>query len=260
MNRKYDSKREERFHLRVFAKCYSEFPVGRCRYGRPPDPDLVVHTEQGRIGIEHTRLFRIADQPNKPMQRQEALQNRIVTNARDTYRAAGGRDAHLSVYFDDRVTLGKADVAMYSDKLADAMRVIEAELGSHIKADVPIQIHNWEYNRRFPNGLPAGFQLLYFDYVSKPGFECWGVAHGTVVPLLRQDHIQAKIDNKEKRLAGYRANCQQVWLLIVADGSTPSTRFDFPADVRTIPYKSHFDRAFLMESFSNLIVNLSLTR
>jgi hypothetical protein len=196
------------------------------------------------------------------MQKQEALQNQIVAKAHEAYQATGSRAAYLCVYFDDRVPLRKAEVRIYSLKLAEAMRIVEAEIGSGIESDFLIE--NWKYNQRFPDGLPPGIHLLHFNYVSKPRFELWDVARSTAVRSLTQEQIQAKIGEKEKRLHEYRARCSQVsqyyqvWLLIVFDLSAPSSHFDLPTNVRMTSYKSNFDRVFLMNLFSNSILPLSL--
>jgi hypothetical protein len=259
------NKQEEKYHLERFAESFSEFPDGIRDYAETSadKPDLMVHALEGIIGIEHTRLFRIPDSTtNITMQEQEALQNRIVAKAHEAYQAAGGRAAYLCVYFDDRVPLRPNDVPTYSDKLTDAMRIVEAEIGSGIESDFLIE--NWKYNQRFPNGLPPGIRSLHFNYVSKPGFELWDVARSTAVPSLTQEQIQAKIDEKEKRLDEYRnrcnqvSRCYQVWLLIVFDSSAPSSHFDTPTEVLTTSYKSNFDRVFLMNLFSNSILPLSL--
>ena len=62
--------------------------------------------------------------------------------------------------------------------------------------------------------------------------------------------LQNAIDLKNKKLSQYNNNCTEHWLLIISNGTTPSTLFGSSGDTRNNVFKSDFDRTFYMEAFS----------
>jgi hypothetical protein len=64
--------------------------------------------------------------------------------------------------------------------------------------------------------------------------------------------IQQAIDSKNQKRIHYNDSCSEHWLLIVSDGSGPSSFFDLSGGTREAMFESQFDRNFFMEAFSRI--------
>jgi len=68
---------------------------------------------------------------------------------------------------------------------------------------------------------------------------------GWAVPL-SFDHVGNAVRRKEDSLRKYRADCDEAWLLLVADGSRRSGMLDVP-DATAWLKESEFDSVWLVE-------------
>jgi hypothetical protein len=76
------------------------------------------------------------------------------------------------------------------------------------------------------------------------------------VPQLNMPDLGRRIAEQESRLAAYRSRCNEVWLLIVADGRAPSSFGEFAEAVRRQEFHSAFDRLFFFRYFDGDYVEL----
>jgi hypothetical protein len=80
--------------------------------------------------------------------------------------------------------------------------------------------------------------------VSELRFARWTVARPGLVATLTPKHLQEVIDKKAKKINGYKKVAEEIWLLIVADGTRSSQKFsvmpDFPLDSISSPFAKTF--------------------
>jgi hypothetical protein len=82
-----------------FRRHYSDFPEGNIRAGCPRrEPDIVVETQNGLIGIEITRFYREHGARSSALQAQESLKERIVERARGMYASGGHPPLRVSIF------------------------------------------------------------------------------------------------------------------------------------------------------------------
>jgi hypothetical protein len=67
------------------------------------------------------------------------------------------------------------------------------------------------------------------------------------------------IERKERHVLEYRQECDELWLLLVVDGSTPSSNFLSVLGVREHRFQSSFDDLFLFDAFCSQVVALRKT-
>jgi hypothetical protein len=71
--------------------------------------------------------------------------------------------------------------------------------------------------------------------------------------------VQELISGKEVKLPAYRQHCDEVWLLIVANGFEPSTFCKLDPEVENFQFTTGFDRVFF-QHFDGLVVELNIRR
>ena len=114
------NKRRERFQLIRFADIWSEFPLGKRVFAKDEEkPDLIVLTNEGRLGIEHTELQYEPEGAKQIFLREaESLQERVIDKAKQIYDAQNGPNLYLSVQFNESKALTKRTVESVAASLA----------------------------------------------------------------------------------------------------------------------------------------------
>ena len=243
---------EERSHLYRFLESLPDAPVGERDYG--DKPDLLIRTQSGTIGIEHTRLYWPTAGQEMPLQALEALQQRAVDLAWKAFEERGGPPLVVHVRFNNRV-IRKSEVR----NVADRIRAVVARV--NLPRGEKQTIEGWRLRRAEPGVLPVQIDEI---RILNPDFpepeSLWGVPWGGAIPVLTKEQLQAEIAQKETKLPEYRKICDSLWLLLVADGFTLSTHFKLPDDIREMIFVSGFDRAFFFHNFECSAVELKVTR
>jgi hypothetical protein len=247
---KPDRRVEERSHLARFLESMSAAPVGIREFG--DKPDLVIHTATHRIGIEHTQLFRLQGALGKPFPKEaESLERRSVERAQQLLHERGGPALLVYVRFHDQ-PLRKADVQGIAERLAAVVaRIAPTVPGARTEAE------SWSYNRTEPGAIPEQVERL---WVIRPGGQDarshWSVLRGGAPPDLTRERIQAAIAEKDAKLAEYRSRCEEAWLLLVADGSSPATDLTLPEPFAET-FTFGFDRVFYFHRSSLTVIELA---
>jgi hypothetical protein len=235
MGKLSDNLRIQRHQLKKFQRCYSDFPQGKWEYASPPDPDLIVHTNEGDLGIEHTRIFRTDHSNGIVRQEQESLEDRIVNRAREIYEQYGGPSLQVAVSFNSNIRIGKKDVSSLSTFLASIVARYVPDVGQQFILEAA---------RFIPRPFPSEIDIIFIGRHSG-GEMSWVVYRGDNVPSLTAEHIEDRIQHKEAKRVEYLRRCSKIWLLIVETGGVPSSHFEIPTEVLERVYKSNFDRIFL---------------
>ena len=144
---KQGRRREEQSHLARFLESLPGAPAGVRKFG--DKPDLVIHTETHRIGIEHTQVFRLQDASGRPFPKEaESLEKRSVERAQQLFEERGGPALLVYVYFND-LPIRKADVPGIAECLAAVVaRIAPVEPGGWV------EVESWSYNRTVPGAIP----------------------------------------------------------------------------------------------------------
>jgi hypothetical protein len=248
-----DRRAEERSHLVRFLDSLPGALAGVREFS--DKPDLVIHTASThRIGIEHTQLFRTDGARGRRFPKEaESLESRCVERARTLFEEQGGPSLYVYVYFNDR-PIRKVDVRGIAERLA----AVVARIAPTVPG-VQREVEAWSYNRTAPEKIPEEIEELWIiKPAGKDPESLWGVPRGGTVPEPTRDQIQQAIDEKSTRLAEYRSRCDEVWLLLVADGFSPATDLRLPEGF-TDTFVFAFDRVFYFHSFSLKVVELART-
>jgi hypothetical protein len=87
----------------------------------------------------------------------------------------------------------------------------------------------------------------------------WFSQHSAFVGPLDPGLVQGELQDREAKLAGYRASADEVWLLLVIPEDSPSS-WTVVEEVNFEGFYSHFDRAFLLQRLARRFFELPLTQ
>lgn len=197
-------------------------------------PDFLVRFESRLIGVEVTELFISHDTPSKSLQAQESIAKRIVARAQHLYKESGGSPAHVSVCFGPGCDLRKLNREKTADTLATFM--------------CSLNLATWQRFDWRPEEItsPIPYEITFINSLGVPSHEMshWSVAQAGWAAPLKADTLQARIDEKAKRLPAYISIVSENWLLIVADRTQPSQLFNLNANLDTSSILNPFSRCY----------------
>lgn len=209
-------------------------------------PDFIVRVERGLIGIEVTEFFISHDPSRNSMQAQESISTRILSTAQRLYEASGGAPAHVTVCFGPGRDLRNLNRDQTAYELASFIQKLNLAEGQHV---------DWR-----PEELdgPLPYEVSFVHALGVPSFEMahWGVARAGWVAPLEVTPLQARIDEKSKRLPTYQSTISENWLLIVADATKPSQLIEIKDDFEPQRVSSPFARTFFYRHPDKAVIEL----
>jgi len=240
-------KGRERAHLLRFKEACPFFPDGKIESDE--QPDFVVHTSDGLLGIEHTEMFQPGPSHGGSLQAQESLRQRITGWARELHEQAGGQPLHVGVLFHPEVEIRKQGTRDIAGALARL--VIEADVEPGRLMEIK---PTWETDDTFPKGV------VLIQICRHPGGKrnCWSCHSAGFATTISRKDIQGVIERKECKLNVYRAKCPEVWLLIVADEHSASSTVRLAKQSMEHCYETRFDRVFFFWNWDCRFVELRL--
>ena len=202
----------------------------------PPDPDFIVRVKEESIGVDVTDFSTQGDWFKSNGDVDTALER-----GRQIFRDNGGPALYVRVYF-SREPERRNQAIKIGKRLAHVVKIM---LGHNI-------MDSRDYNEDLFFALFSEERFL--DYVSDIHFD-WSVdgkdelwdsprcAWGPTVVSVEE--VQKIIDKKNKKLAGYRRNCESVWLAI--DNRLEAGFYAISDEAMQFSYRHDFDRIFWIE-------------
>ena len=219
-NQKLGQKRVETHYIEEARRASSIFPHGEL--ASHEEPDFLLHTDRGIIGIEVTELCR--EEP----------------------RAAGGKLAKVP-----------NTAQNFYNKLANAEPVFvsvgfSAQAGNvrfnELTNSLVEFVHRNQNNKGsgFTKDLPEGFCHIGIFAPLEPLERCWHGARGFDTVVAPKELLESCIAKKNKRLPVYRVPTSEVWLLIVNDQFLgPGEVYARPDDLAEWKFVFDFEKVLL---------------
>ncbi|MGZ5095045.1 MAG: hypothetical protein ACXWCY_25240 [Burkholderiales bacterium] len=161
----------------------------------------------------------------------------------------------VGLIWNDHHNLSIVDVSTVAERLVKILAGRVPDLDAHLTIAYPEP--GW---KDLPKQIAAAF-------VSRPAWltrSFWDFSRLGAVPHVRDivPRVQQILDEKQRKIPGYRSYCDEVWLLIVADGSTMQSYVvvDENDDLSIHDLVSSFDRAYFLSVTHQRVVELSLSR
>ncbi len=209
-------------------------------------PDFIVQVDGRQIGVEITKLFIEQRNGKSTMQAQESIANRIVGRAQRLYEVSGSPPANITVCFGPGQDLSKLNRDSASQALAAF--VSSLALASWQKFD-------WRPDF-VSNVLPAEISFIHALGVPQREMMHWSVARAGWVAPLQTEALQARVDEKVKRLPTYTTSITENWLIIVANAMNPSQLIEARKDFQPASITSPFARTYFYRHPESTVILL----
>jgi len=256
MNTLFSLKDErEKFHLSVFSSLYCLPGEELLRQDTGQKPDFLYQAGKLVIGIEHTELKRTKSAQGKhSLAERKGLHRQIVERARQHAIKQEIPPINVDVWFNDRFDRypnkgEKAEQGLLSTITTNLDKILASEYGNSTKIKVPDPF--------------VGISQIYARSGRVHG-KVWLKAHrwqvvGPSRIMLRSflPDLQAAISAKNKKIDEYHKNCDECWLLIVADRSKADQCYYPPPDIQGHSFVSKFKRTFFLEIMERDLLELS---
>ena len=198
-----DKVREE-FHFEALCRAIADCPTGTI--SRPDPPDFLVTTPSHKLGIEFTTYHLPPNPGDRPHQEQQSLKDRIVALAERLHSELGGPAVYVSILFNTRPPLSKADMQPLARAIADCILKSKAPVSSRQPAiEIPSGVRP---------SMTAGIRVRgSVDGKDK----LWQADAGGWVAKLTSQQIARAVIAKERQEAAARNRCDELWLVLVND-------------------------------------------
>ncbi len=220
-------------YLEKFLESCPAPPIGVPR--KCENPDFLVETAEGTLGIELTRIFMPGLLGWSTLQEQEALRRRVADEAKRIYDATSLPPLHVSLFFNEQFLITKRDVGELAKMLAEVAIRNLPEPDSRKEEE-----YNWINRSCFPEQLVA---VTCHRYASMDA-STWSTPAAAFLAKLSPAELQAELDRKADKGGLYRKKCTKVWLALCTYGEGLSSMVELTEDAIPHAYESPFDRAF----------------
>ena len=241
------SKKDIELHyLERFKALVDNFPSGTITPGE--EPDFVIDTTHGSLGVELTELHRVVPPGSTPPQASEAMRHRVVGRAQEIYVAGGHPPVRCTVLMQDK-HIQRQEV----EGLAEA--IVQIAVKNLPAPDTSVrEEYDWVNRSYFPEIFDS-ITVHRLEGMTVTHFNCPGA---TWVASLSAADIERVISAKESKYAAYRSRCDEAWLLINTDIASMSTWFEFNSAALVGSFETSFQRVFVMRHFGNVLRELRL--
>ncbi len=247
MNENSRKKQIERRQLGLFRNIFPDFPKGEIVSAEKPD--FLVKGETQNFGIEITELHREPSNNGITLQAQDELLKRICTKAEQIHVEKGILPVHVVLHFDDSFLLKKRHIAELSNWIAEYIEDHIPVMGEIVQEEKFIQS-----SCDFPEAIWR-IQIIGLSEEEKSVF--WS-PHAISVLDITPEQIQRTLDKKKALYQSYRAQAEEVWLLIPYETGKPSTVFNSHEPSKDCKYESPFQKVFLMNCFMRSFSEISI--
>ncbi len=228
--------KQEEWHLRKFISLCPDVPTGKPCF--EDIPDLRIHTKTKIVGIEHTQVI---NNKNNNLKATEVMEKRVLKKAQVIFEETNTEPLYVYASFNPGTHINKFETNDIAIALADLVKKNIPQKGQHI------QIYCWTTQNEHLKKIPS----VYITWYEKSTKGFWAVPMGGFIPEITSKIIINRIIEKESKISSYLEFCDEIWLLIVIDGHTPSSSWSIPLPVIENIYSMDFDHVYLFENFEN---------
>jgi hypothetical protein len=223
----------ESVHFKAFRSLVTDFPDGEVWH--EDAPDFWVHTTTHVLGIEHCQVL-ISDNDKPPPQAIESQTDDIISIAQEHAELRGMPAVQVNFLFGHYSPLRKR-------QRIDLARAIARSVHDAV-TQMDVQPFNSKviYRPNVPDQL-TNARIVILKQGARHFWRC--NRSGWAVEDCRE-LFQKSIDEKSKRFAAYMDNCQECWLLMVADIKPSSFIHPNPETIGHV-FVSPFSRTCFMD-------------
>lgn len=238
-------KEREHYYLKKAQAAYPDLPLGNPT--STESPDFLFQCESKVLGIEITDFVRRVKRDSLLSLRTiETLHAMVASHAKATFETKHDIPLWIALHWDDRFKFSKKDVPRIASQL---VAVIETAIPRETYDGTSF---NWDSHGDFP--IFEAIHRISVRRLKDRTKGVWAEVESGFIGGAISD-IQEIVDAKEPKIQSYLTKCDEVWLLIIADGAHISSTLDFDVDSRATLH-TRFARVLLYNGESNSVFRL----
>ena len=243
-----EKKIHERKHFDLFRKVCDCIPDGVIEESDPLD--FLIHSDKSILGIEHTEYFEKNKSGFAFSKKDESLQDRVSKGLGPYCNYIELPPTILNISWKPKEPLTNSGVKPLIYNIAKLISINMPEEGKIIF----LSSRNFKGNE-FPSEL-IGISIYRSVKINSTSVS---TTRGTWENIIKTDELKNIIVEKEKKLPLYRDKCDEVWLLIVAEGLGPSSIIKLESRIYNYSFNSQFDRIFFFDLYNyNKVTELKI--
>jgi len=221
-------KREQR-HLSVFRELI-EFD-NDIAIQKHEAPDFIFQINGQLIGVEHTEVYLDKDYP---MQAEESVEDDIAQRAQAYADFKNYVPTRTKILFRNVRGIKQKQRKMIASDLADFVQFNMLKSSKKPFTQIRLEPDNPAVSAVHVTVMPKDFENHYF--IPRAGW----------MKNDASEEIAKAVKAKSKKVTGYLKKCDEVWLLIVADGFNPSSFLGGDGDICPIESLAGFKKVYFM--------------
>lgn len=233
-------KARERIHLNLFKELNSEFP-GQTIIDHE-SPDFLIPIANGKtIGIEIIDYIRGQNSSGSIMRETESLRKRLISNSQTEFEKTDKTPLEVLFHFYPGKRLDSRDFPGLSKEITNfvSKSIPEKEKGW---VQITLNRRNTPQNSKFHNWI--AWIRIFRHASSEPSF--WSNSDSGWIDTGKTE-IHQIIQGKESKITSYRKNCDEIWLLIIADGKEMSSIVALEDEVKNGGFQTQFEKVFFLD-------------
>jgi hypothetical protein len=251
----------EKTHVNQFIKLIWSYPIIAVPQ-TAPEPDFMVESKDGRIGIEHTQLIRVRDSQNVDIMAHSKIADKIMAEAEALFKSQ--HELCLMVHVDFRCDYGLAvsePIQLFNDDIKPLSRflvdfiVLRLPILSELAVMNSLHFETYDWNT-LTRVLPDKITSIRIYNTSTFQQACWTPSQGGAIPgIFGSVEFREQLTKKNKKPKNYKGDYDEIWLLMVEDSMDLTSYFDFDDQVPEL-IQTTFNRVFVLRRAENTVLEL----
>jgi hypothetical protein len=244
-----NKKIRERKFIDEIAQIYSGFPAGEIV--DTESPDFLIKQNSKVIGVELVDFVRGQVEGESAERRNEILWQKVANKAKEIFKTK--HDVPLLIYFrwNKRHFLRQAEISQLSN---DVVRLVENHIPAQLFDNIRIGLDELDGTL-----LEQVCYSITITRVRDDKQSLWSfISSGWIA--VQANEIQHLIDAKNSKAQEYLRRCDEIWLIIVADGRYITSNIDMPELTANNLYASSFEQVLVYDRISKIVFPLKLRR
>lgn len=212
-------------------------------------PDFLISICDKVIGVELVDYVRGQDKGDSPYRRNEILWQRVADVARAVFESQHREPLMVHFLWHSHRHLRKSEVDAMANEAAS---VIENHIP--VKLFDVIQIDHEQIGNR---ELAHYARSIRITRTREKEQVLWSFINAGFISVPANE-LQSLIESKDVKVTEYLRKCDEIWLLIVADGSQISSNAELHQDVIDHDYSSDFTNILFYDRLSKNVFQLKV--
>jgi hypothetical protein len=244
-----NKKIRERKFIDEVAQIYPTFPVGEIV--DTETPDFLIKQNSKIIGVEIVDYVRGQIEGESAERRNEVLWQKVANKAKEIFETK--HDAPLLIHFhwNQRHFLRHAEISQLAN---DVVRLVVNHIPAQLFENIRIGLDELDGTL-----LENVCHSITITRVRNDKQSLWSfISAGWIA--VQANEIQHLIDAKNDKAQEYLQRCDEIWLIIVADGHYITSNIDLPELTANNIYTSFFEQVLIYDRISKSVFPLRLQR